>query len=134
MSFASEFKEFAVRGNVVDLAVGVVIGAAFQKIVSSFVEHIVTPPLGLLIGGTDFSKLAAVLKADPDPAKAIVMRYGVFLQSIFDFLLIAVALFLVVKLINRLRREHAAAPPPAPPAPTPTEQLLSEIRDELRRR
>jgi large conductance mechanosensitive channel len=113
--------------------VGVVIGAAFGKIVSSFVADIIMPPLGLAIGGVDFSKLVVVLKANPDPAQVVALRYGVFLQAIFDFAIIAFAIFLVVKLINRVRAE----PPPAsvaPPAPTPQELLLTEIRDLLRER
>lgn len=133
MGFASEFKEFAVRGNVVDLAVGVVIGAAFGKIVSSFVADIVTPLLALVTGGHDFTKLSVVLRADPDPTKAVLLKYGMFLQSIFDFVLIAFAIFVVIKLINTARREQAAAPA-APPAPTTSELLLVEIRDLLKTR
>lgn len=133
MGFASEFKEFAVRGNVVDLAVGVVIGAAFGKIVSSFVADIVTPLLALLTGGHDFSNLSVVLRADPDPTKALLLKYGVFIQSIFDFILIAFAIFVVIKLINTARRQQAAAPA-APPAPTTSELLLVEIRDLLKTR
>lgn len=131
MSFISEFKAFAIRGNVVDLAVGVVIGAAFGKIVSSFVADIIMPPLGLAIGGLDFSKLAVVLKQSPDPAQVVALRYGAFLQTIVDFAIIAFAIFMVVKLINRLRAEQ---PPAGPPAPTPQELLLMEIRDLLRER
>lgn len=130
MSFLSEFKAFAVRGNVVDLAVGVIIGAAFGKIVSSFVADIVMPPLGLAIGGVDLSKLAVVLRDNADPAKAVVLRYGMFLQSIFDFLIIALAIFVVIKLINRMRSEQVKNA--EPPAPTGTELLLAEIRDLLR--
>lgn len=134
MGFVSEFKEFAVRGNVVDLAVGVVIGAAFGKIVTSFVDDIVGPLLALLTGGHDFKGLSVVLRADPDKAKEVVLRYGNLIQHVFDFVLIAFAIFVAIKLINRLRREQAAAPPPAPPAPTATELLLIEIRDTLRSR
>jgi large conductance mechanosensitive channel len=133
VGFASEFKEFAVRGNVVDLAVGVIIGASFGKIVSSFVADIVTPLLALLTGGHDFSKLGVILRADPDPTKAVVLRYGVFIQSIFDFVLVAFAIFIAIRLINNLRRQQAAAPA-APPAPTATELLLIEIRDALKHR
>jgi large conductance mechanosensitive channel len=133
MGFISEFKEFAVKGNVVDLAVGVIIGAAFGKIVSSFVADIVTPLLSLLTGGHDFSSLGVVLRADPDPAKTVVLKYGVFLQSVFDFILVALAIFVAIKAINRLKREQPAPPPP-PPGPTPTEVLLVEIRDLLRTR
>jgi large conductance mechanosensitive channel len=133
MGFASEFKEFAVRGNVVDLAVGVVIGAAFGKIVSSFVADIVTPLLAMITGGHDFTHMNVVLRADPDPTKALLLKYGVFLQSIFDFILIAFAIFVVIKLINTARRQQAAAPA-APPAPTTSELLLTEIRDLLKTR
>ncbi len=130
MSFLSEFKAFAVRGNVVDLAVGVIIGAAFGKIVSSFVEDIVMPPLGLAVGGVDFAKLAVVLQDSTDPAKVVTLRHGLFLQSVFDFLIIALVIFAVVKLINRMRAEQPTNA--EPPAPTGTELLLSEIRDLLR--
>lgn len=133
MSFMSEFKAFAVRGNVVDLAVGVIIGAAFGKIVSSFVADIVMPPLGLAIGGIDFSKLAVILKDNVDPTKVVALRYGAFLQATFDFLIIALAIFIAVKLINNMRAKEAEAPA-APPAPTTQEKLLTEIRDLLARR
>lgn len=133
MGFASEFKEFAVRGNVVDLAVGVVIGAAFGKIVSSFVADIVTPLLSLVTGGHDFSGLGVVLRADPDPTKVVMLRYGMFIQSVFDFVLVALAIFIAIKMINKLRREQAAAPA-APAAPTTSELLLTEIRDLLKTR
>lgn len=133
MSFTSEFKAFAMRGNFVDLAVGVVIGAAFGKIVSSFVADIVMPPLGLAIGGVDFSKFAWILRADADPAKVVALRYGAFLQNCFDFLIIAVAIFMVIKLINSMRAKEAEKPA-EPPAPTPSEKLLSEIRDLLANR
>lgn len=131
MSFLSEFKAFAVRGNVVDLAVGVVIGAAFGKIVSSFVADIIMPPLGLAIGGADFSKLAVILKDNVDPTKVVALRYGAFLQATFDFLIIAFAIFLVVRLINKMHKPPA---PAGPPAPTTQELLLTEIRDLLRDR
>jgi large conductance mechanosensitive channel len=133
MGFIAEFKEFAVKGNVVDLAVGVIIGAAFGKIVSSFVADIITPLLALLTGGHNFTHLGVVLRADPDPTKAVVLKYGVFIQACFDFVLVSLAIFIAIKLINRLRREQAAAPQP-PPGPTPTEALLGEIRDLLRQR
>jgi large conductance mechanosensitive channel len=131
MSFLSEFKAFAVRGNVIDLAVGVVIGAAFGKIVSSFVADIVMPPLGLAIGGVDFSKLAVVLQQNADPTKVVALRYGAFLQTLFDFVIIAFAIFIMVKMINGMRRQQEAA---APPAPDPKLALLTEIRDLLRDR
>jgi large conductance mechanosensitive channel len=130
MSFMSEFKAFAVRGNVVDLAVGVIIGAAFGKIVSSFVADVVMPPLGLAIGGVDFSKLAVILKDNADPTKIVALRYGVFLQSVFDFIIIAFVIFVVVKMINRMRAQQPTNV--EPPAPSGQELLLGEIRDILR--
>lgn len=130
MGLLKEFRDFAVRGNVVDLAVGVVIGAAFGRIVSSLVENVIMPPLGLLTGGVDFSKLEWVLKEATDPKKVISLRYGAFIQSIFDFVLVAAAIFALVKLINRLYKKPA--PPPAAPAAPPAEVvLLTEIRDAL---
>ncbi len=130
MSFTSEFKAFAMRGNFVDLAVGVVIGAAFGKIVASFVADIVMPPLGLAVGGIDFSKLAVILQDNADPTKVVALRYGAFLQSVLDFLIIALAIFVVIKLINSMRAKEAEKPA-EPPAPTPSEKLLVEIRDLL---
>lgn len=133
MSFMSEFKAFAVRGNVVDMAVGIIIGAAFGKIVSSFVEDVIMPPLGVIIGGVDFSDLAVVLREAVGEAPAVVLRYGQFIQSVIDFIIIAFAIFLAIKFINRLRRQEEAKPE-APPAPTKEEVLLSEIRDLLKAR
>ena len=130
MSIASEFKEFAMKGNVVDMAVGVVVGAAFGKIVSSLVGDVITPVLGKLIGGVSFSNLAVDLGADPK-GLPVLLKYGVFLQSIFDFLVIAFVLFLALRGINRLKKP-ASAPAAAPPAPTPEQVLLTEIRDALR--
>lgn len=132
MSFMSEFKAFAVRGNVVDLAVGVIIGAAFGKIVSSFVADVVMPPLGLAIGGVDFSKLAVILQDNADPSKIVALRHGAFLQTVFDFVIIALVIFIIIKMINRMRAEQPTNA--EPPAPTGTELLLSEIRDLLRDR
>jgi large conductance mechanosensitive channel len=132
MSVASEFKEFAMKGNVVDLAVGVIIGAAFGKIVSSLVGDVIMPPLGKVIGGVNFSDLAIALGKDPT-GKDVLVKYGVFLQTIFDFAIIAFVLFLCIKGINRLKK----APPPeaAAPAPPPkSEVLLEEIRDLLAKR
>ena len=126
-----EFKAFVMRGNVLDLAVGVVIGAAFGKIVSSVVGDVLMPPVGVLLGGVDFSQLAWVLKPAVGDKPALVLGVGKFLQAILDFLIIALVIFLVVKAVNRMKREE---PPPAPPAPTATEQLLTEIRDLLRGR
>ncbi|GHH59001.1 MAG: large-conductance mechanosensitive channel protein MscL [Gammaproteobacteria bacterium] len=137
MGMMSEFKEFAMRGNVIDLAVGVVIGAAFGKIVTSLVEKVIMPPIGLLIGGIDFSKLSWTLKAASVDAAgkevpAVVIGYGDFINTVIQFLIVAFAIFMVVKAINRLSRKKAEEP--APPAP-PSEEvvLLREIRDSLRK-
>lgn len=131
MSLINEFKAFAVRGNVVDMAVGIVIGAAFGKIVSSFVDGVIMPPLGLLIGGVDFSDLALVLKEATGDAPAVLLRYGSFIQTVVDFLIIAFAIFMAIKAINHLKRKEAEAPS-APPAPSKEELLLTEIRDLLK--
>lgn len=131
MSVLSEFKTFAVKGNVVDMAVGIIIGAAFGKIVGSFVGDMIMPPIGLLIGGVDFSDLAIVLKAAEGDIQAVTLNYGKFLQTILDFLIVAFAIFMGVKVINRMKREEAAAPA-KPPVPTQDQQLLSEIRDLLK--
>jgi len=129
MSLGSEFKAFVMRGNVVDLAVGVVIGAAFGKIVTSLVDQIIMPPIGLLIGGIDFSSYKWLLKAPgPDGKGEVAIQYGAFLNTLIQFLIIALAIFLVVKLINRIVRKHEAAPA-APPADV---VLLTEIRDILK--
>lgn len=133
MKMLKEFREFAVKGNVVDMAVGVVIGAAFGKIVSSAVADIITPVLGLLLGAVDFKHLRVVLKEGVDEKTTVTWNYGSFIQTVFDFVIIAWAIFLLVKLINRLRRQQAAPAPAAPPPPAPEVQLLTEIRDELRR-
>ena len=131
MSLLSEFKAFAVKGNVVDMAVGIIIGAAFGKIVSSFVGDVVMPPVGLLVGGVDFSDLAITLKAAEGNAPAVVLAYGKFIQTVLDFVIVAFAIFMGVKVINKLKREEAAAPE-VPPAPTKDQELLSEIRDLLK--
>jgi len=130
MSFLKKFREFAMKGNVIDLAVGVIIGAAFGKIVSSLVADIIMPPLGLLIGGIDFKQFHFVLKEDHDNIPAVTMNYGVFIQNIFDFLIIAIAIFIAIKLINKLRREKEEAPAAAP---TKEVTLLTEIRDLLKK-
>ncbi len=130
MSLGSEFKEFAMKGNVVDLAVGVVIGAAFGKIVASLVGDVVMPPLGLVIGNVNFTDLAVEIGHDPK-GKEVLWRYGAFLQTIFEFLLIAIVLFIIIKFINRLKRPAPHAPDAPPPPPTRTEELLQQIRDEL---
>ena len=137
MGLLTEFKEFAARGSVVDLAVGVIIGASFGKIVTSLVDQVIMPPIGLLLGSVDFSKLQWVLKPE-DPAteavEKVAIQYGAFINTVIQFLIVAFVVFLLVKAINRLRREQAAAPEAAPAAPTATEALLTEIRDELKAR
>ncbi|GMQ27747.1 large-conductance mechanosensitive channel protein MscL [Algoriphagus confluentis] len=140
MGLIKEFKEFAVKGNVIDLAVGVIIGGAFGKIVSSFVNDIIMPPIGLLLGGVDFKDLSMVLKeATTDEAgeavAAVTLNYGMFIQNVVDFVIIAFVIFLAIKGVNQMNRkkEEAPAPPPAPPAPTPSEKLLEEIRDLLKK-
>jgi large conductance mechanosensitive channel len=134
-SFLEEFRTFAARGNVVDLAVGVIIGAAFGKIVNSLVTQVVMPPIGLLIGQVDFEKLEWVLKpaAPGKPGSQVSIQYGAFLDTVIQFLIVAFVVFLMVRAINLLRDSQAKAPDSAaPPAPTPTEALLAEIRDELK--
>jgi large conductance mechanosensitive channel len=131
MSIVSEFKAFAVKGNVVDMAVGIIIGAAFGKIVSSFVGDVIMPPIGLLIGGVDFTDLAITLKAAEGDLPAVILSYGKFIQTLLDFLILAFAIFMAVKVINRLKREEAVAPS-LPPTPSPEETLLTEIRDLLK--
>jgi large conductance mechanosensitive channel len=129
MSMIQEFKEFAVKGNVVDMAVGVIIGAAFGKIVSSFVSDVVMPPIGVLVGGVDFSKLAVTLQGATAAAPAVVISYGKFIQTVVDFTIIAAVIFMVIKGINSMKKK-AAATPAAPPA---QEVLLTEIRDLLKK-
>ncbi|MEM8183874.1 large-conductance mechanosensitive channel protein MscL [Morganella morganii subsp. sibonii] len=131
MSFIKEFREFAMRGNVVDMAVGIIIGAAFGKIVSSLVADVIMPPLGLLIGGIDFKQFAVVLREASGDVPAVVLNYGVFLQTVFDFVIVAFAIFIAIKMLNKLRREQAEAPA-EPPTPSAEETLLTEIRDLLK--
>lgn len=135
MKLVDEFKAFALKGNVVDLAVGIIIGAAFGKIVSSMVNDIIMPPLGLLIGGVNFSDLKVVMKAAYESHPAVTWNYGNFLQVCFDFLIVGFSVFLVIKAIVLARKKEEAAPaaPPAPPAPTKEEILLTEIRDLLKK-
>ena len=137
MGMISEFKDFISRGNVIDIAVGVIIGASFGKIVTSLVEQVVMPPIGLLLGRVDFSNLKWVL-APEDPAteavEEVAIQYGAFANTVIQFLIVAFVVFLLVKGINSLRRQEAAKPDPAPSAPTPTEALLTEIRDTLKAR
>jgi large conductance mechanosensitive channel len=136
MGLVSEFKEFIARGNVVDLAVGVIIGAAFGKIVTSLVEQVVMPPIGLLLGGVDFSHLKWVLRPEnlaTEEIEEVAIQYGAFLNTVIQFLIVAFVIFLMVKAINKLKRAEAVAPS-APPAPSASEVLLAEIRDELKSR
>jgi large conductance mechanosensitive channel len=130
MKLLTEFKEFAIKGNVVDLAVGVIIGAAFGKIVSSFVADVIMPPLGLLTGGVDFKDLAWVLRPAQGTNPAVILKYGSFLQSVFDFFLVAIAIFAMVQVITKLKRKEAAAAPVA--EPPKQEVLLEQIRDAIR--
>lgn len=131
MGMMSEFKKFAVKGNVMDMAVGIIIGAAFGKIVAAFVSGVMMPPLGLLIGGVDFSELAYVLKSATETAEAVTIQWGAFVQTTIDFLIIAFAVFMVVKAMNNLQKKEEQAPA-APPKPSNEEVLLAEIRDLLK--
>lgn len=128
-----EFKEFAMRGNVVDMAVGIIIGAAFGKIVSSFVSDVIMPPIGVLLGGVDFSSLAFILKEAAGESAAVVISYGKFIQTVVDFLIVAFVIFMVIKGMNSMKKKKEEAPA-APPAPTKEEVLLTEIRDVLKER
>src|SRR5688572_15843409 len=129
MSLAKEFKEFAMKGNVIDMAVGVIIGAAFGKIVASLVEDVIMPPLGKVIGDVNFSDLAISLGLGADGKTEVLWKYGNFLQIVFQFLIVALVLFMVIRGINKLKKEPP--PPPAPIAPPRQEVLLQEIRDLL---
>ncbi|TXZ74717.1 large-conductance mechanosensitive channel protein MscL [Vibrio mimicus] len=131
MSLLKEFKAFASRGNVIDMAVGIIIGAAFGKIVSSFVADIIMPPIGIILGGVNFSDLSFVLLAAQGDAPAVVIAYGKFIQTVVDFMIIAFAIFMGLKAINSLKRKEEEVPK-APPAPTKDQELLSEIRDLLK--
>lgn len=133
MGMVQEFKEFAMRGNVVDLAVGVVIGGAFGKIVSSVVADVIMPPIGLLMGGVDFTDLKIVMKEAVGETPAVTLNYGSFLQTCVDFLIVAFAIFLLVKAMNSMKRQEVEAPA-APPPPPAQEVLLTEIRDLLKNR
>ena len=135
MNIFKEFKTFAMKGNVVDMAVGIIIGAAFGKIVSSIVNDIIKPPIGMLIGGVDFKDLAVVLQKATETAPAVTLNYGSFIQVVFDFLIVAFAIFMLIKGLNMAKRKKEDAPAaPAPePAPTKEEILLTEIRDLLKK-
>jgi large conductance mechanosensitive channel len=132
MSMLKEFKTFAVKGNVMDMAVGIIVGGAFGKIVSSFVSDVVMPPIGLLIGGVNFSDLAITMKEAVGKTAAVTINYGKFIQTVIDFTIIAFAIFLVVKGMNSLKRKEEAAPS-TPPPPSAEQQLLTEIRDLLKK-
>lgn len=134
MSIIKEFKEFAVKGNVVDMAVGIIIGAAFGKIVTSIVGDVIMPPIGMLIGGVNFSDLAITLQAATADTPAVVIAYGKFIQTVLDFTIVAFAIFMVVKGINNLKRKEEAAPPVPEPLPSKEEMLLTEIRDLLKQK
>ncbi len=131
MRFIQEFKSFAVRGNVVDMAVGIIIGAAFGKIVSSLVEDVIMPPVGLLVGGVDFTDLTITMKAASSGVPAVMLKYGKFVQTVLDFTIIAFAVFMLVKGVNALKKKEEAAPS-APAGPSREEVLLAEIRDILK--
>lgn len=130
MSVIREFKEFAIKGNAVDMSVGIIIGAAFGKIVSSLVADVIMPPIGVLVGGVDFTDLAIKLKDASGDAPAVMLKYGNFLQTMVDFTIIAFAIFLMVQLINKLKKQQIEAPA----APSKEELLLTEIRDLLKER
>jgi large conductance mechanosensitive channel len=133
MKMLDEFKAFAMKGNVVDMAVGIIIGGAFGKIISSIVGDVIMPPIGLLLGGVNFTDLKITLKAATETVPAVTMNYGNFIQVTVDFLIIAFVIFMLIKAMNAAKKKEAAAPPPAPPAPTKQEVLLSEIRDLLKK-
>ena len=135
MKMLDEFKAFAMKGNVVDMAVGIIIGAAFGKIVASVVNDVIMPPIGLLVGGVTFTDLKIVLKAAADGAEAVTLNYGNFLQVTFDFMIVAFAVFMMIKAMNSAKRKEEVAPaaPAAPPPPTKEESLLTEIRDLLKK-
>ena len=130
MSMMNEFKEFAIKGNAVDMAVGIVVGVAFGKIVSSFVNDVVMPPIGLLIGGVDFNKLTYTLKEASGDIAAVAISYGKFIQTVLDFVIIAFVIFMVIRAINSQKRKQEEVVPP-PPGPSKEEVLLSDIRDIL---
>jgi len=130
MSMMTEFKEFAIKGNAVDMAVGIIVGAAFGKIVSSFVNDVIMPPIGLLIGGVDFNKLTFTLKEASGDVAAVMISYGKFIQTVIDFTIIAFVIFIVIKAINSQKRKEEEPVPP--PGPSKEELLLSDIRDILK--
>lgn len=136
-----EFKKFALRGNVVDMAVGIIIGVAFGKIVSSAVNDLIMPPIGLMLGGVDFSNLFVNLGegtfatlAAAEEAGAPIIKYGSFINTVLDFVIVAFAIFMAIRMMNKLKKVEEEAPPPAPPEPSNEEKLLTEIRDALKNR
>ncbi|MGH8508785.1 MAG: large-conductance mechanosensitive channel protein MscL [Gammaproteobacteria bacterium] len=131
MSMLQEFKGFAMRGNVVDMAVGIIIGAAFGKIVSSFVEDVIMPPIGFLVGGVDFSDLAVTLQSATGEVPAVMLNYGKFIQTVFDFTIVAFAIFIAIKAMNAMKKQNEAL---AEPLPSKEELLLTEIRDLIKER
>jgi large conductance mechanosensitive channel len=133
MSMMQEFKKFAMRGNVMDMAIGIIIGAAFGKIVSSLVADVIMPPIGLLLSGVNFADLAWKIQEGTDGAEPVLLKYGTFITTIIDFIIIAFVIFMVVKGINSMKKKEEEKPA-APPAPSKEEVLLAEIRDELRKR
>jgi large conductance mechanosensitive channel len=132
MGFVKEFKEFAMQGNVVDMAVGIIIGAAFGKIVSSFVSDVIMPPIGVLMGGVDFKDLGYVLQPAKDGMAAVSINYGAFIQTVLDFMIVALAIFVAIKVMNNLKKPEEETPEEAP-APSNEEVLLTEIRDLLKK-
>ena len=133
MKIIQEFKQFAMRGNVLDMAIGIIIGAAFGKIVSSFVADVIMPPIGILLGGVDFSNLSLTLKQGSEGVEPVLLKYGMFINTIIDFVIIAFAIFMVIKAMNSMKKKEEEKPA-APPAPTKSEILLEEIRNELRKK
>lgn len=133
MGILSEFREFAVKGNMVDMAVGIIIGGAFGTIVKSLVNDVIMPPIGLLLGGVDFSDIKLTLSQAADGKDPVTMNIGTFINNIISFLIVAIAVFMLVKAVNTLRRQFETEEEPAPAEPTTTEKLLMEIRDELKK-
>ena len=132
MSFVKEFKAFVMRGNVVDMAVGIIIGAAFGKIITSLVSDVVMPPIGLLMGGVDFSNLMITMKQGTEKVPAVTLKYGLFINTVIDFIIVALAIFMIIHLLGKLKKKQAEAPP-EPPKPSNQEILLTEIRDILKK-
>lgn len=133
MSMMQEFRTFAMRGNVVDLAVGIIIGGAFGKIISSFVNDVLMPPIGMLLGGVDFSTFALTLKEAAGDVPAVTVKYGMFINTVIDFVIVAFAIFMMIKALNAMKKKELEQPPA--PAPPPKEEiLLTEIRDLLKKR